>query len=65
MSIKSKAIFGKPEVASFLCVLVFECDRIPNGRQDAWCVQAGRLEAEGVEVNDGRVDLKKYGWKMK
>lgn len=25
--------------------------------------QAKLLEAEGVEVNDGRVDLKKYGWK--
>ena len=26
--------------------------------------QARLLEAEGVEVNDGRVDLKKYGWKI-
>ena len=25
--------------------------------------QAGLLEAEGVEVTDGRVDLEKYGWK--
>lgn len=25
--------------------------------------QAKLLEAEGVEVNDGRVDLQKYGWK--
>ena len=26
--------------------------------------QARLLEAEGVEVNDGRVDLKKDGWKI-
>ena len=26
-------------------------------------VQAGLLEAEGVQVVDGKVDLEKYGWK--
>ena len=27
-------------------------------------VQKGLLEAEGIEVTDGKVDLKKYGWKI-
>ena len=27
-------------------------------------VQKGLLEAEGIEVIDGKVDLKKYGWKI-
>ena len=27
-------------------------------------VQMGLLEAEGIEVIDGKVDLKKYGWKI-
>ena len=34
------------------------------GGSDALCRLADRLEADGIEVRDGRVDLTKFGMKL-
>lgn len=58
-------LHANPDGDAYPCYKVVSCQgalsaRYAFGGMEA---QAKRLSAEGIEVEDGRVDLNKYGWK--